>query len=29
LFYLSLPGSIDLVRVLSGYMDIASDDFET
>jgi toxin ParE1/3/4 len=28
LFYLPLPGGIDLVRVLSGYMDIASDDFE-
>jgi hypothetical protein len=29
LFYPPLPGGIDLVRVLSGYMDIASDDFET
>ena len=29
LFYLPLPGGIDLVPVLSGYMDIASDDFET
>ena len=29
LFYLPLPGGIDLVRVLSGYMDIGSDDFET
>ena len=25
LFYLPLPGGIDLVRVLSGYMDIGAD----
>ena len=29
LFYLPLPKGIDLVRVLSGYMDIGADDFET
>jgi plasmid stabilization system protein ParE len=29
LFYLPLPGGIDLVRVLSGYVDIGSDGFET
>jgi toxin ParE1/3/4 len=29
LFYLPRPGGIDLVRVLSGYMDIGADDFET
>ena len=29
LFYLPLPGGIDLMRVLSGYMDIGSDDFAT
>jgi toxin ParE1/3/4 len=29
LFYLPLPGGIDMVRVLSGYMGIASDDSET
>ena len=29
LFYLPLPGGIDLVRALNGYMDIGSDDFET
>jgi toxin ParE1/3/4 len=29
LFYLPLPGGIDLVRMLSGYMDIGSDHFET
>ena len=28
LFYLPLPGGIDLVRVLNGYMDIGSDDIE-
>jgi hypothetical protein len=26
---LPAPGGIDLVRVLSGYMDIGADDFET
>jgi toxin ParE1/3/4 len=29
LFYLPLPGGIDLGRLLSGHMDIGSDDFET
>jgi|EndMetStandDraft_5_1072996.scaffolds.fasta_scaffold257291_2 toxin ParE1/3/4 len=28
LFYLPLPRGIDLVRVMSSYMDIGADDFE-